>query len=87
MIDERMEELAGLHVLGLLTPAEQSAFEAALERDPELRALVDSLRGTRDALVGIIPAITPPPETPWIPPQVPIDEGPLPHAWAPPFVG
>ena len=40
MSDERLEELAALHVLGALTPAEQSEFDAALGRDPELRVLV-----------------------------------------------
>ena len=61
MIDERMEEQAGLYVLGVLTPAESRAFEAALSRDSELQQLVDSLRISRDALAGSLPQVTPPP--------------------------
>jgi anti-sigma-K factor RskA len=62
MIDERMEELASLHVLGLLTPPEARAFAANLARDPELQALVTSLFAARDALAGTAPAATPSPE-------------------------
>ena len=55
MIEERMEELAGLYVLEALTPAEHQEFAAALGRSPELQALVASLRDTRDALAGAVP--------------------------------
>jgi len=61
MIDERMEELAGLYVLGILAPAEQAAFEANLRRDPELQALVAGLRAARDAMAGTVPAADPSP--------------------------
>ena len=62
MINERMEELASLHVLGLLTPPEEKAFAAALARDAELQALVTSLLATRDALAGTVPPATPSPQ-------------------------
>lgn len=62
MIDERMEELASLHVLGLLTPPEEKAFTATLARDPELQALVTSLLTARDALAGTVPAASPSPQ-------------------------
>ena len=61
MIDERMEEQASLYVLGALSPEEQRAFEAALDRDPGLQALVQSLRLSRDALAGSVPMVEPPP--------------------------
>jgi len=62
MIDERMEELAGLYVLGVLAPAEETDFEAALKRDPELQALVTGLRAARDALAATVPAASPSPQ-------------------------
>ena len=61
MSDERLEELAALHVLGALTPAEQSEFDAALGRDPELRVLVAGLLAARDAVAGAVPPVTPSP--------------------------
>jgi anti-sigma-K factor RskA len=61
MIDERLEEQAGLYVLGVLTPDEATAFEAALKQDAELRQLVASLRVSRDALAGSLPQVAPPP--------------------------
>ncbi len=61
MIDERLEELAGLYVLEALNPAEKREFEAALQHDAELRALVDSLRGVRDAVAGAVPPAEPSP--------------------------
>ena len=61
MIEERLEELAGLYVLEALNPVEKREFEAALQRDAELRALVDSLRGVRDAVAGAVPPADPSP--------------------------
>jgi anti-sigma-K factor RskA len=61
MIDERMEEQAGLYVLGVLTPEETRTFEAVLQREAELQQLVAALRTTRDALAGLAPQVTPPP--------------------------
>ena len=61
MIDERMEEQAGLYVLGVLTPEETRAFEAVLQREAGLQQLVAALRTTRDAVAGLAPQVTPPP--------------------------
>ena len=61
MIDERLEELAGLYVLGALTSAELSEFEGVLQRDPEVQALVSGLRVARDAMAGAVPAAAPSP--------------------------
>ena len=61
MIEERMEEQAGLYVLGVLTPEETLAFEAAMGRDAELQQFVATLRNSRDALAGSVPQVTPPP--------------------------
>ena len=60
MIEERMEEQAGLYVLGVLTPEETRAFEAALARNAELQQFVATLRDSRDALAGSLPQVTPP---------------------------
>jgi anti-sigma-K factor RskA len=60
MIDERMEELASLYVLGVLSPEETRTFEAALSRDPGLQQLVTALQISRDALAGSLPQVTPP---------------------------
>ena len=62
MIDERREEQAGRYVLEALPPAERTDFEAALASDPDLPALVASLRAVRDALAGAVPPVTPPPQ-------------------------
>jgi anti-sigma-K factor RskA len=61
MIDERMEEQASLYVLGVLTPEETRAFEAALASNAELQQFVATLRNSRDALAGSLPQATPPP--------------------------
>lgn len=61
MMGERMEEQAGLYVLGILTPEETQAFEAALSRDAELGQLVAAMQVSRDALAGSLPSVTPPP--------------------------
>ena len=60
MIDERREEQASLYVLGALPPEEQTAFETELNRNAELRQLVDALRVSRDALAGTVPLREPP---------------------------
>ena len=51
-MDERTEELAGLYVMGVLTPAERQAFEIAMARNPGLVALVAGFRTVRDAMAG-----------------------------------
>ncbi|MFA6962606.1 MAG: anti-sigma factor [Opitutaceae bacterium] len=60
MIDESQEELAALYAFDLLEGAELAAFESALAADPELRRLVDSLRGTAADLALAAPDIPPP---------------------------
>jgi anti-sigma-K factor RskA len=60
-MDERTEELAGLYVMGVLTPAERQAFEIAMARNPGLVALVAGFRTVRDAMAGAVPPVTPPP--------------------------
>jgi len=62
MIDERMEEQASLHVLGLLTGTEQLEFTRALQSDPELQALVARLSTATGALAGAVPLVEPPPQ-------------------------
>ena len=62
MINEHLEELASLYVLGLLAPPEEKAFAASMARDPELQALVTSLFAARDALAGTVPAAAPSPQ-------------------------
>lgn len=61
MIDERMEEQASLYVLGVLTPEEMHAFEAAMRGDAKLQQFVATLRASRDALAGSLPQVAPPP--------------------------
>ena len=60
MITEQKEELAALHALGLLEGAERATFGADLARDPELRALVDSLVASSAALALAAPPMVPP---------------------------
>jgi anti-sigma-K factor RskA len=60
MINERMEEQAGLYVLGALPDGEIAAFEEAMKGDAELRNLVESLRISRDAMAGALPCVEPP---------------------------
>lgn len=60
MIDERMEEKASLHVLGALSKAETHEFTQAMERDPELKALVARLSKATGALAGSVPLTEPP---------------------------
>ncbi len=61
MIDERQEELAALYALDLLENAERTQFEANVAADPELAALVASLRESSAALAHTEPAAEPPP--------------------------
>jgi anti-sigma-K factor RskA len=60
MMDERQEELASLHALGLLEGAEREAFVAELGRNPELRARVAQLRQAAAALAHLAPEADPP---------------------------
>ncbi|MBC8000972.1 MAG: anti-sigma factor [Opitutaceae bacterium] len=62
MIDERHQELASLHVLGLLSDPEAREFEQLLRSDAALREFVAELRATTDALAASVPARHPSPE-------------------------
>ncbi|MEO6245517.1 MAG: anti-sigma factor [Opitutaceae bacterium] len=60
MIDEQHEELASLHALDLLEGSELAQFEKRLGGDPELQALVASLREAAAAVAHTAPAVRPP---------------------------
>lgn len=60
MIDERIEELAALYAVDLLEGDERIQFEAQLERDPAVQALVREFRGISTHLSHTVSA-TPPP--------------------------
>jgi anti-sigma-K factor RskA len=60
MIDERQEELASLHALGLLEGSERELFLAELGKNPELRKRVAELRVAGTALAHVAPEATPP---------------------------
>lgn len=62
ILDEHLQELASLYVLGALEGAELREFESALARDPELRQFVTGLHPAVEAVAGAIPAVVPPPE-------------------------
>jgi anti-sigma-K factor RskA len=62
MIDERMEELASLHVLGALNEAESREFQAALAANAELREFVARLSVVTTAMSGAVPMVEPPPQ-------------------------
>jgi anti-sigma-K factor RskA len=57
MIDERQEELAALHALGLLEGTERDAFVRTLATNAELGALVGALRESSTALACAAPTI------------------------------
>lgn len=61
MISEQQQELASLHVLGALTPAEKESFEAALRAQPELQAFVRELERTTGLVAQAVPPVAPPP--------------------------
>jgi anti-sigma-K factor RskA len=60
MIDDRQEELAALHALGLLEGAEREQFVAELARNPELQRRVAELRQAGASLAHAAPAAEPP---------------------------
>jgi anti-sigma-K factor RskA len=62
MIDERMEELASLHVLGALSEAESREFQKAMAANPELQELVARLSAVTAAMAGAVPRVEPPPQ-------------------------
>jgi anti-sigma-K factor RskA len=62
MIDERHQELAALHSLGLLEENDRVQFESELARNPELRRLVAELHRAATALAHAAPDAEPPAE-------------------------
>jgi len=62
MIDERMEELAALHALGLLKGEEEAFFENELRKNPELQRLVAELQRASAALAVSAPERSPSPQ-------------------------
>ena len=61
MIDETQQDLAAEYVLGALDARAAGAFEADMEADAELRALVDELREAAAALAHAAPPVLLPP--------------------------
>ena len=61
MIDEHLQELAALQALGLLDDAGQAELQAAAERDPEVRELMDQMGEVGAALALEAPQVAPPP--------------------------
>lgn len=57
---ERREELASLHALGLLTPAEQAELAALVAGDPALAGDVRALEGAVAALGAAVAQVDPP---------------------------
>ena len=62
ILDERLQELAGLYVLGALDGPELREFETALAASPELRQFVNGLQPAVEAVAGSISVAVPPPE-------------------------
>ena len=62
MINERMEELASLYVIGALDGPELREFEAALRGSAELQELVTQLGKSVEAVAGTVPVVEPPPQ-------------------------
>lgn len=62
MIDERLQDLAGLYALDLLEGGELSAFEGDLARNDELQAFVRQLKEAGAMLAFTAPSATPPAE-------------------------
>ena len=60
MITDHQEELATLHVLGLLEGAEKSGFESELAGNAELRTFTHNLIETTAALAFTAPQVEPP---------------------------
>jgi anti-sigma-K factor RskA len=60
MTADRWGDMASAFVLGALDAEDREAFEARLEEDPRLRALVDEYRETLAALSEAVPQTEPP---------------------------
>jgi anti-sigma-K factor RskA len=62
IIDERLEELASLYVLGALEGAELREFEETLRTHPKMQEFVAKLGKSVTAVAGTVPVAAPPPE-------------------------
>lgn len=62
MLEDQKEETACLHVLGLLDPADERAFEATVATDPALARTVQELNDTLTNLSSSTTAIHLPPD-------------------------
>lgn len=60
-MNESLQDLAAQYVLDQLGPSERSAFEALLERNPELATLVRELESTLAEHIRTLPRQDPPP--------------------------
>ena len=78
MIDDRQEELAALHALGLLDEGEREPFVAELGRSFEL---IYCARTPKDAGMKLLFKPHVPEHLPPLPLRLP--EGPVPELWAP----
>jgi anti-sigma-K factor RskA len=61
-MNEHLDELAALHALRLLSPAEEAEFQHALAADETLRARLAEYEGTAAQLAHLAPAVRPPAE-------------------------
>jgi hypothetical protein len=59
-MNPQLEELACLYVLDRLEPRERASFEACLQHNPQLAALVSELESTLDQGVRALPQVEPP---------------------------
>jgi anti-sigma factor ChrR (cupin superfamily) len=62
MISEHQQEIASLYALGALPEAEETAFEAELRGNAELRELMSGLQRASAALALAAPRVAPPAE-------------------------
>jgi anti-sigma-K factor RskA len=61
MIDEMLQDDAGLYVMRMLPPDEAAAFEKRMGLDAELRAFVNQLEDAAGYLAHAAPTVAPPP--------------------------
>jgi anti-sigma-K factor RskA len=62
MIDETLQDDAGLYVMRMLPPEEAAAFEKRMAMDAELRAFVNDLEHASGYLAHAAPTVAPPPD-------------------------
>jgi anti-sigma-K factor RskA len=62
VIDEMLQDDAGLYVMRMLPPDEEAAFERRLAADAELRAFVQQLEDAAGYVAHAAPTVAPPPD-------------------------